>query len=139
MSSVIKASEEKRFLLCVVYSPHRLPLRGVDKRVDLASPDVLEKACWSYAQKGCPTGMFHRDGHEGEAVCVENMIYRGPDWDVHGDGSLIVRKGDWLAGFKLSPAQWAMFRAGEIGGVSFQGTASRKKATAQALASLKEK
>ncbi len=138
--NVVKSSDEDRYLLTVVYSPNTLPLRGVDDRVDLASPRVLEKAAWSYLRKGCPTGMGHRDGHENEAVCVESYIYRNPvSWDVNGDGALVVTKGDWLAGFILSPAQWRLFKSGEIGGVSFQGSARRKPASGKALARIQER
>ena len=136
--NVIKSSDEDRFLLCVVYSG-RLPKKGVDGHIDLAPDDVLEKAAWSYLVKGAQTGMWHEDGHDGEAVCVESYIHRAPDWDVNGDGSLIVQKGDWLAGFVLSDAAWRLYKAGRIGGVSFQGSCDRKPAGAKAIARAKER
>ena len=136
--NVLKSSEEDRFLLCVVYSPHTMPLRGMDGKTDLASPKVLEKAAWSYLAKGGRTGMFHKPGHEDEARCVESGIYRGPDWDVNGDGSLIVRKGDWLAGFVLSKPAWSLYKSGDIGGVSLQGTCRRKPASDKAIARIKK-
>lgn len=135
--AVLKAEDEKRFLLTVVYSPHRMPLRGKDGRTDLASADVLEKACWYYAAKaGLGTGMWHEDGHEHEAVCVENYIYRGPDWamkDAAGN-EVTVKAGDWLAGYLCSPRAWDLYKSGQIGGVSMQGAARRKPVSAEALA-----
>ncbi len=133
---VVKASPERRFLLMVVYSPHRMPFKGADKRTDLVSPEVLERAAWNYAAKGFGTGMWHEPGHEDEAVCVENTIWRAPDWhltDAAGNPQ-VVKAGDWLAGFILSPGAWRKYQEGLIGGVSMQGDARRKPASPEALA-----
>ncbi len=138
-SNVVKVADEDRYMLCVVYSPSRLPLRGKDKRVDLVSPRTLEVAAWSYLAKGAPTGMWHEDGHDGVARCVESYLYRNPvPWDVNGDGSLVVKEGDWLAGFILSTGAWGLFKSGEIGGVSFQGSCGRKPASADAVARVRK-
>jgi putative serine protease XkdF len=134
--AILKAEEARRYLLTVVYSPHRMPLRGADKKVDLATPEVLEKACWVYTIKGLGTGMWHEDGHAEEAVCVENYVYRGPDWvlkDAAGNEQ-VIKAGTWLAGYILSPRAWSMYKSGRIGGVSMQGAAGRKPASAEALA-----
>lgn len=131
---IIKSNDEDRFLLMVAYSPHQMPLRGKDGRTDLASPKVLEKAAWLFMAKGGKTGMWHEPGHEGEAIVVENGIHRGPSWDVHGDGSLVIKAGDWLVGLILSPAAWSLYKQGKISGVSLQGSAGRKPATQKAIA-----
>lgn len=136
---IIKAEDERRFLLTVVYSPHRMPLRGADKRTDLASPQVLEDACWKYAMNGLGTGMWHEEGHADEAVCVENTVYRGPDWvlkDAAGNEQ-VIKSGTWLAGYILSPHAWELYKSGRIGGVSLDGRAGRKRASAEALARVK--
>lgn len=133
---IIKAEDERRYLLTVVYSPNRMPLRGADHRVDVATPAVLEKACWVYALKGLGTGMWHQDGHADKSVCVENYIYRGPDWtmkDARGN-EVTIKAGDWLAGYILSPEAWALYKSGRIGGVSMQGACGRKVASSEALA-----
>lgn len=134
--TILKASDERRYLLTVVYSPHRMPLRGADHKVDLATPDVLEKACWHYALKGLGTGMWHEDGHADEAVCVENYVYRGPNWTVKdaAGNEQVIKAGTWLAGYILSPHAWDLYKSGRIGGVSMQGAAARKKPSAEALA-----
>lgn len=138
MTAVLKAIAEDRFLLMVIYSPSTMPKRGKDGKTDLASPRVLEKAAWSYLQKGARTGMFHEDGYDDQAVCVESYIYRNPvPWDVRGDGSLVVKRGDWIGGFILSKAAWNLYKAGEIGGVSLQGGCGRKPASREALARVK--
>lgn len=134
--AILKAEDERRYVLTVVYSPHRMPLRGADKKVDLATPEVLEKACWVYTLKGLGTGMWHEDGHAEEAACVENYVYRGPDWtlkDAAGNEQ-VIKAGTWLAGYILSPKAWSMYKNGLIGGVSMQGAAGRKRASAEALA-----
>lgn len=132
---ILKSQDERRFLLTVVYSPHRMPLRGADKKIDLASPEVLEDACWKYAMNGLGAGMWHEPGHENEAVCVENQIYRGPDWtlkDAKGN-EVTIKAGDWLAGYILSPHAWDLYKSDQIGGVSMQGGAGRKKASPEAI------
>lgn len=134
--TVLKARDEDRFLLMVAYSPNRMPLRGADGKTDLASPRVLEKACWHFMAKGAKTGMWHESGHESEAVCVENYVYRNPvSWAVkNGEHETVIKEGDWIVGFVLSEPAWEMYKAGEIGGVSMQGAASRKKPSAETLA-----
>lgn len=132
--TVIKANEEDKFLLMVAYSPNRMPLRGADKKTDVASPRVLEKACWLFMAKGAKTGMWHEAGHEAEAVCVENYVYRNPvPWHIEGTDT-VIKQGDWVVGFLLSDAAWGLYKSGQIGGVSMQGDAGRKKASAESLA-----
>lgn len=135
VSSVVKAREEDRFLLCVVYSPNRMPLRGADQRVDLATPDVLEKACWRFAMNGFKVGVDHKPGGEGAARVVENWIHRGPSWHLIGpDGrESVVKAGDWIVGMVLSPSAWRSYKAGRFGGVSMQGRAERIPATKKTL------
>ena len=138
--AVLKARDEDHFLLMVAYSPNRMPLRGADKMIDLGGDDeVMEKGCWRFMAKGAKTGMFHQEGHGDEAVCVENGIYRNDEpWvvkDTKGEPTgEIVRKGDWLVGFILSDYAWGLYKSGQIGGVSMQGGARRKPASAAALA-----
>lgn len=137
---VLKSRDEDHFLLTVVYSPHRMPLRGADGKTDLASPRVLEKACWRFMAKGARSGMWHEAGHEAEATCVENYMYRNPvPWIVeHPDGSrTVVKEGTWLAGFILSDRAWAEYKAGRLGGVSMQGDAGRMAPSAESLARVK--
>lgn len=136
-STVVKASDEDRFLLLVVYDPNRMPLRGADQRVDLASPRVLEKACWRFMENGARGGLNHEPGHPEAIRCVENYVYRNPvPWVTdHPDGSqTVVKAGTWLAGFILDEPTWADYKAGKYSGVSMQGDAARIPATAESLA-----
>lgn len=138
--NVLKAHEESRFLLVVAYSASKMPARGADGKVDLASPEVLEKAAWKFADNGLRVGLFHKPGGEGSARVVENFIHRGkPMRFTAPDGTeQVVRKGDWCVGMILSPEAWDLFKAGAIKGASPQGTARRKPATAKTLARIKE-
>lgn len=135
-ATVLKASPEDRYLMCVVYSAHRLPKRGADGRVDVASPAVLEKACWKFAENGFRVGVGHQPGGEMAAQVVENWVHRGPKWTLTApDGTTqVVRKGDWLCGLILSPAAWADYKAGRFGGVSLQGRAGRRPPRPKTLA-----
>ena len=132
---ILKSRDEDQFLLMVVYDPHRMPLRGADKAIDIASPEVLEKGCWRFMGHGARGGLNHQPGHEDAIKFVENYIYRGPDW--HEDGwppDVVIKAGTWLAGALLSDATWADYKAGKYGGVSLQGGARRAPASAKSLA-----
>lgn len=140
IAGVLKSSDEDQYLLTVVYSPNRMPIRGADGKTDVASPRVLEKACWMWMAKGAKTGMWHETGHDHEAVCVESYIYRNPvPWVVkHPDGTeTVIKEGDWLAGFVLSNHAWGLYKSGRIGAVSMQGDAGRKAPSAETLARVK--
>lgn len=135
--TVVKSNDEDHFLLMVAYDPHRMPLRGADKRIDIASPRVLEKGCWRYMAKGAKTGMWHQPGHADEAICVENYIYRNPvPWVIKSlDGrETVIKEGCWMVGFILGNEAWALYKSGRIGGVSMQGGAARTLATPESLA-----
>jgi hypothetical protein len=138
--TVVKANDEDHFLLMVVYDPHRMPLRGADQKIDLASPRVLEKACWRWMVNGAKGGLNHEPGHEHAVKCVENGIYRNPvPWVIdHGDGSrTVIKDGTWIAGFVLDDPTWADYKSGKYGGVSMQGDAGRTKATPEAIERVK--
>jgi hypothetical protein len=139
MSAVIKADQADRFLLMVSYSPTRMPKRGADGYTDLVSPKVLEETAWGWLGKGGKLGLFHEDGHEAAARCVESSIHRGPDWVIKGpDGTpQTIREGDWLIGAILSPAAWRMYKQGLIAGASPQGRARRRPASRESLARLR--
>lgn len=139
-ASLLKASDEDRFLLCVVYSPNRMPLRGADKRTDVASPRVLEKAAWRFMLNGARTGVDHQSGGEDACRVVENWVHRGPPWTVTSPAGVreTVKAGDWLVGLILSPKAWADYKAGRFGGVSMQGTATRRPPSKQTLKRLEK-
>ncbi len=140
MEILLKAEEESRFLLLVAYSPNKMPLRGADGFVDVARPEVLEKACWRFMDNGAQAGMWHKPGHENAARVVENYVYRNDvPWVIKcPDGTeQVVQKGDWIVGLILSPKSWKMFKAGLIGGGSLQGGAKRGIASEETLAYLR--
>ncbi len=120
--------EEQRFVLGIAYQagPDPRIKRGMDGGRDYFSKEELERACWSYMRSGCPQmNAFHVDGTEDCAVPVESFIWRWDDWDV--GGGVVVRDGDWCLGAILSPRMWALHKAGEINGLSPEGTATRRR------------
>lgn len=137
--AVKMAKAEDRFLLLVAYSASKMPLRGADGYIDLANPEVLEKACWRFMDNGHKVGLWHEPGHEKSARVVENYIYRNPlPWEVL-DGSgrptgQVIKQGDWCTGFILGKDTWKLYKAGLIGGASPQGGAGRRLATPESLA-----
>jgi len=131
------AGREDRFLLLVGYSPNDMPLRGADGFCDLASPDVVEKACWRFADNGFGTGLLHKQGGEDAFRIVENYIYRNPvPWEIENPKgqNLVIKQGTWLIGGILSPQTWADYKKGRYGSGSLQGGAERIEATAESLA-----
>lgn len=134
-TSVIKANAANRYLLVVAYSANSMPARGADKRTDVASPEVLERACWKFALNGFKVGMHHQDGTVGAATVVENFVWRGePTVFKSPDGSQqVIGPGDWCVGLILSPAAWQEYQRGAIKGASPQGTAKRKPASPETL------
>lgn len=134
---VLKANKPQRLVTFVAYSPNRMPLRGADGKVDVASPEVVEKAAHSFVENGSRTGLFHKPGGENAFQVLESSIYRNPrPWKivaVNGE-QVTVRKGDWVVTCKLSEPAWEAFQKGLLGGVSVQGTASRRPARPETLA-----
>ena len=139
-TGVVKSVPEHRFVLAVAYSANRLPARGADKRTDIASPEVLEKAAWKFAMNGFKVGVNHRDGTEGAARVVENYVHRGRAVKFRSaDGTVQkIRRGDWVVGMVLSPEAWDKFKRGELTGLSPQGTAGRKKVSAETLKRMRD-
>ena len=135
---LVKASDERRYTLTVAYPADRADVAvAQDGHRDFASKAAVEDAAWNYLLKSPKVGLWHADGTEGAGQVVESYVYRGPDWDVEGSGS-VVKAGDWLLGIQWEPGAWDDIKAGKIGGVSMQGSARRRKPTAEAIAALRE-
>jgi hypothetical protein len=137
---LVKSEATRRYTLTVAY-PADKPDTSVaaDGYRDFAGKSAVEDAAWAYLTKSPEVGLWHADGTDGAGQVVESYIYRGPDWTVKAaDGSEhVVKAGDWLLGIVWSPDAWARVEAGEIGGVSMQGRAARRKPSAEAVASLR--
>ena len=134
---IIKAAAPQRFLLTVAYSASKMPLRGADTYIDLVDPEILERACWKFADNGFGVGLYHEDGNADCARVVENYIYRNPvPWVMKAaDGTVVeVTAGDWLVGAILKPKTWEQFEKGLIGPTSIQGRVSRIPAREQTIA-----
>lgn len=116
---------EQRYVLGIAYQagPDPRIQRGEDGGRDFFTPAELERAAWSFLQKGAEVGLFHADGTTGAAQVVESYVYRGPDWDL-GDG-VVVKAGDWLVGAILDEPAWQLYKSGRVTGWSPQGVARR--------------
>jgi hypothetical protein len=138
--TLIKSDEERRYTLTVAY-PANKPDRGVakDGYRDFAGPGAIEDAAWGYLLKSPKVGLWHAEGTEGAGDVVESYIWRGPDWPVTAaDGSTqVVKAGDWLVGIRWTQETWPLVKEGRIGGVSMQGTATRRTPSPQSLAELR--
>ncbi len=138
--TVLKADEENRFLLLVAYSANKMPARGADGFIDLASPDVLEKACWRFMDNGAKVGLWHEPGHDDAARTVENYIYRNEvPWVMKAPNGeeQMIQYGDWVVGVICSAPTWQLYKRKLIGGASPQGRAGRRSASPELLARMR--
>ena len=133
---LVKASDERRYTLTVAYPADRADAEvAADGHRDFASKAAVEEAAWNYLLKSPNVGLWHADGTDGAGAVVESYVYRGPDWET--DAGYMVKSGDWLLGIVWEPEPWELIKAGKIGGVSMQGSAQRRKPTAEAIAALR--
>jgi hypothetical protein len=132
------ADIEDRFLLGVGFKVGYYDglKKGADGRRDIASAEVIEKAAWQHLreQGGRLSGIQHMDGTLGHAELVESYIYRGPDWLLKTvDGQeVVIEAGDWLLGYIVDEATWALAKAGKLNGLSAQGRVARRPITRSA-------
>ena len=144
-AQVIKADAERRYTLNVIYPADKADIAtALDGHRDFASKAVVEDAAWNYMRNYREVGTLHtavtgQGIPAGAAEVVESYIYRGPDWAVKAaDGSeVVIRAGDWLGGFIWTPEALADIKAGDLGGVSVEGGAKRRKPTPEAVANLR--
>jgi hypothetical protein len=137
---LVKASDEQRYTLVVAYPADKADVaRAQDGHRDFASKAVVEQAAWDYMRKSRVVSLWHQDGTDGAGEVVESYVYRGPDWALKAaDGSeQLVKSGDWMLGIVWSEDTWPLVKEGRIGGVSVEGSARRRKPTAEALAGLR--
>jgi hypothetical protein len=137
---VVKSEAARRYTLHVAYPAGRADKHvAADGYKDFASAGAVEDAAWSFLTKSPRIGLGHRPGTEGAGVCAESYVYRGPDWKlVARDGSeQVIKAGDWLIGVIWDKDVWPKVLSGEIGGVSMQGSAVRRKPAPEALAALR--
>lgn len=138
--AVLKTEDERRYTLTVAYPANKADASvAADGYRDFAGPQAVEDACWAYTTKSRQVGLWHEDGTDGAGDVVESYIYRGPDWTVEAaDGSeQVIKAGDWLLGIRWSEQTWPLVKQGLIGGVSMQGTASRRQPSAEAIEQLR--
>ena len=134
--ALVKAVDERRYTLSVAYPADRADVAvAQDGHRDFASKAAVEEAAWNYLRNGGKVGLMHADGTEGAGERVESYIWPGPDWTT-GSG-YVVKQGDWMLGVIWEPEAWELIKAGKIGGVSMQGSARRRKPTAEAIAALR--
>ena len=137
---LIKAAPARRYSLHVAYPANKPDTRiAADGYRDFAGAEAIEDAAWHYMLKGRQIGLWHAGGTEGAGDCVESYIYRGPDWVIKAaDGTQqTIRAGDWLIGIVWHPDVWPKVLKGEIGGVSMQGSASRRRPSRESIANLR--
>jgi hypothetical protein len=139
---VIKADDAKRFLLTVAYPAYKFDVAvAADGHMDVASEDVVERACWNFMRKGARLGLWHEAGHSDAGEVVENYIYRGEPWLIKAaDGTdQTIMPGDWLVGIVCSEYTWALHKSDAIGGVSPQGGARRRLPSEATLARVRSR
>lgn len=138
--TTVKSEDERRYTLTVAYPANKADASvAADGYRDFAGPRAVEDACWDYTLKSRSVGLWHDAGTDGAGEVVESYIYRGPDWEIEAaDGSTqVVKAGDWLLGIRWSEKTWPLVKQRLIGGVSMQGSATRRVPSAEAVESLR--
>lgn len=137
---LIKSSEDRRYTLHVAYPANKPDAHvAADGYRDFASAEAVENAAWAFLQKSPKIGLWHAKGTDGAGDVVESYVYRGPQWTLKAaDGTTqVIDPGDWLVGIVWSPDTWDLVKTGRVNGVSMQGSATRRKPSREALASLR--
>jgi len=148
---LLKSDSARRYSLHVVYPAYKADIgKALDGHRDFASDAVVEDAAWNYMRRYREIGTFHTQEQAdaagatlksgGAAELVESYVYRGPDWVLKAaDGSeVVIKAGDWLAGFIWTPEDWQLVLDGKIGGVSVEGRAKRRAPSPEAIAKLRD-
>lgn len=138
---LLKTTDEKRFGLYVAYPAGRADRAvAADGHRDFAGAAAVEAGAWTFLDKGAAVGLGHLPATEGAGRVVESWIHRAPPWTLTAaDGSTqTVHPGDWLVGIIWTPEAWAMVKAGDLAGVSMQGSARRRRPSPEALAGLRK-
>lgn len=132
-----KATDELQYTLVCVYPADKADVAvAADGHRDFASKSTVREAAWNFMRKGGKVGLHHADGTEGAGTVVESFLWPGDDWATKS--GYVVKEGDWMAGIVWDDPAWELVKAGKIGGVSMQGSAKRRAATAEAIAALRE-
>ena len=138
---LVKTVAERRFGLYVAYPAGKADVSvAADGARDFAGAEAVEHGAWSFLQKGGRVGLFHAAGTDGAGTVVESSVHRAPPWTLTAaDGSTqTVHPGDWLVGIVWDEPAWELVKSGRITGVSMQGSAKRRKPSAEALAALRK-
>lgn len=126
---------EQRYVLGIAYQagPDARIMRGADGGRDYFTKAELEKASRAFMKSTRAIGINHEDGTVGAAEVVDSYTWPdgAPDWDVSGDGDVVVKSGDWLIGAVLDEHAWALYKSGKLTGFSPQGTAIRRTRSTQ--------
>jgi hypothetical protein len=133
-TKVIKAVAPLQYTLALAY-----PAGSLDKGVardgfrDFAGAEAVRDAAWDYLEKCRDVGVLHADGTSGAGRVVESFLWPdgAPDWQA---GDQLIKSGDWLIGTVWGDRTWAEIEAERLRGVSPQGSARRRRPTAEAKA-----
>ena len=132
-----KANDELQYTLVCVYPADKADVAvAADGHRDFASKTAVRDAAWNFLRKGGKVGLAHEDGTDGAGTIVESFLWPGDDWATKS--GYVVKEGDWMAGIVWDDPSWELVKQGKIGGVSMQGSARRRQASAEAIANLRE-
>jgi hypothetical protein len=137
---VFKATQERRFTLGLAYPAMKADVaRASDGFRDFVTPDVLAKTAHRWLHEYRDVNLFHQGGTSGHFTPAESYLWPegAPQWDVKGDGSVLIKENDWLLGGYWDEYGWSLVKAGLVNGWSPEGTAARREALAEHLALLR--
>ncbi len=113
----ISKKEDERIVCGIVYIPDKVDLQG-----DKASAEEIQKAAWSFMEKGGVFRFNHKDKNI-KATTLESFI-APVDYVIQDNKGMpvIVRKGSWVLTARVNdPEIWDKIKLGKIVGYSMAG------------------
>jgi hypothetical protein len=145
---ISKADEEKRIIYAVVLDPYGRNGPETDAHNDWIPPAHVEDTAHKWMEKSGVVSLHHKGPTK--SFAVESWIEQYPPGDhkkaMRGSPHRVFRRkfgedtihsGAWVLGTKLSDADWAAFKAGEIGAYSIEGLGHRTEASRAVMPEVK--
>ncbi len=146
---IAKADEEKRIIYGVVLDPYGCNGPDTDAHNDWIPPAHVEDTAHKWMKKSRVISLHHKG--PSESFPVESWIEQYPsrkDYKLalRGEPHRVMRRkfgddtihsGAWILGTKLSDADWAAFKAGDINAYSIEGLGHRTEATRNVMPEVK--
>lgn len=127
---IIKADEEERFILGIVYEPDELDAHG-----EWATAPTIRKAAHLFLSEFGDINLMHVLPLEKRQVSIVESFIAPIDFNVNGQ---LIKKGSWVLAATVHDNElWDMIKKGEIKGWSLEGIAQQGPEEEMPVAAMK--